>query len=294
MITVMGATGNTGSKITETLLTAGEAVRALGRSEAKLALLKRAGAEVLTGDVADAAFLMKAFRGADGVYTLLPTSIQSSDYRAEQNRQGEAITKAIRDSGARYVVALSSLGADVPEGTGLLVGLHLQEERLKKLEGVNVMLLRPASFFENFYQRLGMIRHQGFISDPVPANIAIPMVATRDIADIAARALLRRDWQGVVVRELLGPRDLTYPEATRILGKAIGRPDVKYVQSSYDDTKKALVQVGMSESAAGLYVEMTRAFNDRKVESHRTVESTTPTRFEDFAGELAHAYAEAA
>ena len=57
MITVMGATGNTGKKITEALLKAGEKVRALGRSESKLAELKRAGAEVVTRDTNDAAFL---------------------------------------------------------------------------------------------------------------------------------------------------------------------------------------------------------------------------------------------
>jgi uncharacterized protein YbjT (DUF2867 family) len=50
MITVMGATGHTGKKITEALLNAGEKVRALGRSESKLAELKWAGAEALIGD----------------------------------------------------------------------------------------------------------------------------------------------------------------------------------------------------------------------------------------------------
>src|SRR6516162_8050364 len=104
MITVMGATGNTGKKISQTLLEAGEKVRALGRSEHKLADLKRAGAEVLTGDTSDAAFLSKAFHGADAVYTLLPTDRRAPDYRAEQDREGEAIVQAIHDSRVRYVV----------------------------------------------------------------------------------------------------------------------------------------------------------------------------------------------
>ena len=294
MITIMGATGNTGGKITEILLTAGEKVRTLGRLEGKLAGFKRAGAEVLAGDAADAVFLTKAFRGSDAVYTLLPTSPLSPDYRAEQNRQGEAITKAIRESGVRYVVALSSIGADLPDGTGLLVGLHEQEERFKELKDVNVMLLRPVSFFENFYQRLGMIRQLGFVSDSVEPNLAIPMIATRDIADVAARALLSRDWKGMVVRELLGQRDLTYPEATRVLGRAIGRADLKYVHVSYDEVVKAFVQGGLSESFARLYVEMTRAFNEGKISPRRTLKNSTPTRFEDFVDELAHAYAEAA
>jgi uncharacterized protein YbjT (DUF2867 family) len=292
MITVMGATGHTGRKITELLLKIGEKVRALGRSERKLAELKRSGAEVFIGDATDAAFLAKTFHGADAVYTLLPTDRRSPDYRAEQDRQGEAIVNAIGESGVRYVVALSSLGADLREGTGPIVGLHAQEERLKQLEGTNLLLLRPVSFYENFYDTLELIKHQGIIGDSVPPNLAVPMVATRDIADVAAKALRARDWKGVVVRELLGPRDLTYAEATCIIGEHVGKPDLKYVQLPYADMAMTLVQAGLSENFAHLYVEMTRAFNEGKVKPRqgRNPENTTPTRFEDFAGELALAY----
>ena len=76
------------------------------------------------------------------------------------------------------------------------------------------------------------------------------MVATRDIADAAAKALKARDWKGVVVRELLGPRDLSYAEATRIIGEKIGKPDLRYVQFSYADQVQATVQAGFSESFA--------------------------------------------
>jgi uncharacterized protein YbjT (DUF2867 family) len=130
------------------------------------------------------------------------------------------------------------------------------------------------------------------LADSVAADLAIPMIASRDIADAAAHALKARNWQGVVVRELLGPRDLSYVEATRILGERIGRPDLAYVQLSYDDEAQALVHAGLSESFAGLYVEMTRAFNEGTVKPRagRTAANTTPTRFEDFADELASAY----
>jgi uncharacterized protein YbjT (DUF2867 family) len=291
MITVMGATGNTGKKITKALLKAGEKVRALGRSEGKLAELRQAGAEVLAGDTNGVAFLTKAFRGADAVYTLLPTDPRAHDYRAEQDRQGEAIAKAIRESGVRYVVALSSMGADLSEGTGVIAGLHAQEARLKKIKGINVLFLRPVSFFENFYTSLALIKQESINGDSVQAGLPIPMVATRDIANAAAKALKARDRKGVVVRELLGPRDVSYAEATGIIGEKIGKPDLRYVQFSYDDQANALAQAGLSESFARLYVEMTRAFNEGTIKPRRTAENTTPTRFEDFANELARAYA---
>ena len=155
--------------------------------------------------------------------------------------------------------------------------------------------LRPGSFFENFYMSLPVIKHQGVLADSVAPDTAIPMTATRDIADAAARALVSRDWSGVVVRELLGPRDLTHPEVARILGAHIGRPDLPYVQLPEDAMAAALVQAGLSESFARLYVEMTRGFNEGRVRSRegRTAANSTPTRFEDFAEELARAYREA-
>lgn len=296
MITIMGASGNTGRKIAEKLLGAGQKVRVLSRSEARLAELLRAGAQVLSGDPADAAFLTRSFRGAEAVYTMLPTDRVAADCRAEQDRSGEAIAAAIRDSGVRHVVALSSLGAELADGTGWIAGLHAQEERLRKIKGLHLLLLRPAIFFENFYELLDLLREDGIVGDAIPAQLALPMVATRDVAHIAAHALRARNWRGVVVRELLGPRDMTYAEAIRILGMHIGRPDVRYVQTSYERAARSLIEACRSESFASLHVELTRAFAEQMIRPRRgrTPENTTPTRFEDFAGDFAQVYAAAA
>ena len=267
MIVVMGASGNTGGRISQQLLHEGENIRALGRSAAKLAGLESKGAKVLTGDATDAAFLASAFGGADAVYTLLPPDPQSADLRMKWDQQGEAVVTAIRASGVRHVVFLSSVGADMPEGTGPIAGLHAQEERLRQLRDVNVLILRPASFFENFYAVLGLIKHQKINGGAVAPDLEIPMIATRDIADVAARALKARDWTGVVVRELLGPRELTHEEATRIIGARIGKADLQYVQFPYADFAASLVQMGISPNVAGLYAEMAHAFNEGTIAS---------------------------
>jgi len=292
MITVMGATGHTGRKITEALLKTGENVLALGRSQSKLEELKNSGADVLLGDTTDPNILTKAFHGAAAVYALLPTDRRSSDYQARQKQEGEAIVKAIHESGVKYIVFLSSLGADLSEGTGLIEGLYAQEERFRRLANRHVLLLRPASFFENFYDTFELIKNQEIIGDSIAPDRAIPMVATRDIANVASEALKNRDWKGVVVRELLGPRDLTYTEATRILGKRIGKPSLTYVQFSDTDMARALIEAGFSESFAHLYVEMTRSFNNGNIKSSegRNSENSTLIRFEDFVDELAEAF----
>lgn len=290
MISVMGATGHVGGEIARRLLGAGEKVRALGRSRETLAAIK--GAEALAGDAADAAYLANAFRGADAVFTLLPPDLHSADYRGLQDRQGEAIAKAVRDAGVRNVVFLSSVGAEQPSGTGPIAGLHAQEERLRALAGTNVLVLRPGFFFENFYGSLPVIKHQGVMGDAVGPDVSLPMIATRDIATAAADALRARDFRGFAVRELLGPRDLTHAEAARVIGAAIGRPDLPYVQLSDEDIVGALVGAGLSPNVSSLYVEMSRAFNEGRVRSleGRKPSNTTPTRFEDFATELAQAY----
>lgn len=292
MITVMGASGNTGGKIATQLLASGQKVRVLGRNEQALAPLWQAGAEVILGDTTDSAFLTRAFTGADAVYTLLPTDRRAPDYRASQRKEGEAIAAAIRASGVKHVVALSSVGADLADGNGVIAGLHEQEERLKGIAGVNLLFLRPVSFFENFFDQIPVIKYEGMVADSVVADLAIPMIATQDVAAAAVPALASHDWHGVIVRELLGPRDITYQEAVGILGERIGKPDLPYVQLDYPDMAGALEGAGLSASFAGRYVEMTRAFNEQTVRplAGRTEANTTATGFEAFVAEFARAY----
>lgn len=292
MLTVMGATGNTGTAVTRLLLDAGEEVRAVGRSEAKLADLARAGAEPMVGDATDPDVLTKAFAGADAVYTLVAADPSLPGYAARQDEMGESVVTALQESGVRYAVALSSLGADVPSGTGLIGTLRAQEQRLQHLQGVNVLALRPGLFFETFRESLDAIRQEGVHADAVAPDVPIPMIAARDIAAVAAGALRARDWSGLVVRELLGQRDLTFAEVTTMIGERIGTPDLAYVQVPPADMVGALVAAGLSESFAGLHVEMAQALNEGRIASRegRRPENTTPTRFEDFAGELAQAY----
>lgn len=292
MITILGATGKTGSRIAELLLDAGEKVRVFARSADKVKALAKRGADVATGDATDARALGAAFRGSDAVYTLLPPDMHAPDYPAFQNRVGEATIAALKESDVKRVVLLSSLGAEHPSGTGPIAGLHTQEERLRALKGVDVLSLRPGYFFENTYANLGMIKHQGMNGGAIAPDVQVAMIASRDVGDSAANALKKRDWKGFTVRELLGPREMTMRDVTRILGESLGKPDLAYVQFGYDDFAKALVGIGLSKSVADLYAEMSRAINEGKVKSleGRRKENTTPTRFEEFAEQLVPAY----
>ncbi|MGH3976945.1 MAG: NAD(P)H-binding protein, partial [Pseudonocardiaceae bacterium] len=288
MITIMGASGNTGNPLARRLLESGVEVRVLGRSAAKLEPLALAGADVVTGDATDADYLARAFDGADAVYTLLPDDFTSTEHRAWQDRIGEAITKAIRSSGVGHVVFVSSLGADIPEGHGLTEALHAHEVRIHTLTGVNVLILRNGWYFENFFGTLGLIKNQGINGGAVAPDLSIPMIAGRDISEVAAAALRERDFDGIRVQELWGERDLTFIEATRIIGDRIGLPSLQYVQFPYDDYAASLVQAGFSHDVAWLFTEMSRGLNEGRMKPNETrgAANTTPTRFETLVDEV--------
>jgi uncharacterized protein YbjT (DUF2867 family) len=285
MITVLGATGRTGGEVARRLLAAGERVRAVGRSAERLAGV--AGAEPFAGDAGDPDVLTAAMTGADAAYVVFPYDPTATGYAAQQRRLGEAVVVAARAAGVGHVVALSSIGADVPAGTGFVAALHAQEQRLAALDAV--LVLRAGSFFENFGEALEMVRVAGVVADAVDPDVPVPMVATRDVAAAAADALLGRDWTGTVVREVHGPRELSYAEATAVLGARIGRPDLPYVRLPDAELVGVLHGAGFSAEAAALHVELGRAISDGTIRARgpRVVGSTP---FEAVADELAREY----
>jgi len=286
MYAIMGATGNVGGKVADILLGRGEKVRVIARSEDKLKSFKDRGAEVAAGDASDASFLTKAFTGVDAAFTIIPGDMRAPDFRAFQNKIGESIAAAIKKSGVKYVVNLSSLGADLPEGTGPIKGLYDQEQRLNKLEGVNILHLRPTYFMENLLWTIDLIAGKGITGDALQGDLKMAMIATRDVAKAVADHLSTRTFTGKSVKALLGERDLTMEEAAKIIGQKIGKPDFKYVTFSYDDSYKGFVAAGMSEDVSRLFVEMSKGMNDGLFgtgKTPRTRENTTETAFEEFA-----------
>jgi uncharacterized protein YbjT (DUF2867 family) len=292
MITVMGATGNTGGSAASALLAAEERVRVLGRSEERLQDLAGRGAEPAAGEATDPAYLARAFRGADAAYAMIPPNYATPDLPGYYEEVGAAIAKAVEEAGLGHLVFLSSLGAELPSGTGPIALLHAVEQRLRGIGGLNLLILRPGYFFENHLGALQAIRTQGRNADALAPEAPLPMLAAEDIGARAAEALRKRDFEGVAVQELLGPRDLTMSEVTRILGASIGRPDLPYVQLPYGDYERVLVEVGLPEGVAALFSEMARALNEGRVHSRegRHPGNTTPTTLESFAESWAEAY----
>ena len=207
MYVVMGATGNTGSVVAKRLLAKGQRVRAIGRSVERLRGLAAKGAEAFVGEVTDSAALTKAFMGATAAYVIIPPDEKNPDPRAFQDRVTESIATALENSQIEYAVSLSSIGADKPDQTGPVVGLHHLEQRLNRIAGLNVLHLRAGYFMENTLAQIGIIRALGMAAGPLGSDVKLPMIASRDIGAFAAEELLRLDFDEPE-RELLGQRDL--------------------------------------------------------------------------------------
>ena len=288
MYVILGATGNTGSVIANRLLGKKKKVRVVGRDNKKLATFTSRGAEAFTANITDEKALSRAFAGAEAVYVMIPPDLTNDNYRGFQSRVSDAIAKALENAGVKHAVTLSSFGADKPDKTGPIVGLHELESKLNQIKGLNVLHLRAGYFMENTVPQVGIIRSFGSMSGPVEAEVRLPMIATKDIGAAAAEALLKLDFKGKQTQELQGQRDLSYTEAAIIVGQAIGKPGLDYVRAPADQVVQAMTSMGISRNMATLIVEMANAINSGHVKTleQRSEKNTTPTSFEVFAREV--------
>ena len=287
MYVVTGATGNTGHVVASHLLDQKKKVRVIGRSKERLQPLVDRGAKAFVADISDQAALTKAFTGAEGVYAMIPPSATSQDYRSEQRRAAGALAGALEQSKVKHAVTLSSVGADKQAGTGPVAGLHELEEILNRIAGLNVVHLRAGYFMENTLGQAAAIHAMGKAAGPLRGDLTLPMIAARDIGSAAAELLTALDFSGKQTRELLGQRDLSMDEATAIIGKAIEKPDLKYVQVPGEQMQPLFIQMGMSANVASLILEMAEALNSGHMRAlePRSARNTTPTSFETFVQE---------
>jgi uncharacterized protein YbjT (DUF2867 family) len=291
MYVITGATGHTGKIIASTLLDAGKKVRIISRNAEKSKELINRGAELFQGSTDNVELLKNAFFGATAVYAMLPMDMTSNDYTAFQKKHATAIADALKRNNVKYVVSLSSQGAQLESGSGVVLGLHYMEELFNEIVGLNTLHLRPSYFMENSLSMVGLIKTSGIMGSPVKGDLPMPVIATKDIADYAAKRLLKLDFNGKSYQDLLGARNVTYNEITKVYGAAIGKPDLNYVNFSYNDFKQAFIGMGASENVADKMNEFIMRVNEGKVVvSERNKENTTPTTIEEFAQTFNYVY----
>src|SRR5258708_3184028 len=149
MFVVLGASGNTGNVVAETLLRQKRNVRVVLHGAGKGKAWSEAGAEVAIADVYDGAALERVFSGAEGVYVLLPPNLGSSHVLVDNHRRTNLIAAAVEAAGVPHVVLLSSIGAQQSDGTGPVLGLRDAEAVFSRTKAA-VTSVRAAYFMESW------------------------------------------------------------------------------------------------------------------------------------------------
>jgi uncharacterized protein YbjT (DUF2867 family) len=290
-ITVTGSLGNISLPLVKTLVKAGHEVTVISSQEGKASEIKTLGAKAAIGSIEDLAFLTKTFSGADAVYTMIPPNFAATDWRGYIRGIGENYAKAILAANVKKVVNLSSIGAHLPDGTGPIKGLYDVEHTLNSLDGVAVSHLRAGFFYVNFYSNVNMIRHMGIVGSNYAENNHLPLVHPADIADAAAEEL-QQPLSGKRIRYVVSDEH-TAGEAASILGAAIGKPDLKWVQFSDADALAGMLQAGLPKEIATNYLEMGKATRENKLWNDY-IEHKPATlgkrKLTDFAAEFAAVY----
>lgn len=302
IIAVMGATGQIGRVIVEDLLKRGHVIRAIGRNERKMRNLLAKGCEVYLYEFDDVEGLTEAFRDCNSVFCMIPpvkmtppvkliSSLKAESEEIFQDRVGIATYEALRRTKVPRVVNLSSLGAELREGTGPIKGLHKQEERLNDLRTITDLIhLRAGYFMENFAMAAPSILYNGLIAMPINGDIPIEMVATRDIGWKVADLLERTDPFHHQVFDFVGPRALSYQEATFILAQILDKPDLHYIQNTFEEERDLLLKAGFEQESIASLLEMFQAINLGKLHPTQklTLEHRGTTTFEEFAQMFVH------
>lgn len=288
---ITGASGNIGKVLAEQLLSANQKVMVIARNPEKLIDLVAKGASMLTGDVTNTEFISSAMEGVDAAFLMVPPNLSAADQSLYGKQVKEAYVAAVKNSGIQNIVLLSSLGTHDEDTTSIIEGLMEMEKAFGVLDEVNVLALRPAYFMENIYWQISTIQQMGIMGSPVQGDLVMPMIATRDIGEYAAKRLLALDFAGKSHQYLLGAKDTSYNEVAKIFGAAIGKPDLAYVTFPYDQAEQAMSQM-MSADAAKRMVQLAKDMSEGDALNHhfRDAESTTPTTIEEFAQWFAGAY----
>ena len=284
MISVMGASGNVGSKVADLLLREEQDVRVFGRSAERLKTFGHRGAEVVVGDAINVNDLRVLFRGAGAALLVLPEDLTDPNFISNRSAMSQAITQAIRDQDVGHVVLASAVGAYRDQGVGPAAGLQELEGLLFTLDGPHVLSRRAAWYMENLLANIPMIQEQGINGSAIKGDHKFPMIATADVAEGATQHLLSRDFTGHTVEVVLGPEDVSMIEATRALARVLGISDLPYVEFPPEGVKAALREMGISEEVAMLLVEGQIAINEDRLLGgvERTLATITATRLDEF------------
>ncbi len=256
MFVIMGATGKVGGAALEALKQRGTALRAVARDPARAQGL---GVETVRGDASETESLAAAFTGAEAAFVMLVPPYQAQDVVAQSRVMARSIAAAVRAAGVPHVVALSSVGAHLHEGNGIVQVLHDFEAALAGA-APSLVFLRPGEFLENWAAMLPAARGAGVLpSGKLALDKRHEAVSALDVGRVAADLLLDPR-PGTRIVDLAGPAPYSALDAAAVLSRLLGKP-VTAVPSSREQSVAALVAAGLGADYAAKLAELDEAIN---------------------------------
>ena len=287
-----GSLGHIGKPLTQKLRAAGHEVTVISSSPERAKEIEALGAKAAIGLVDDYAFLTATFTGSDAVFTMVPPKMDAPDMKEYIHQVGIIYKDAILEAGVKKVVNLSSVGANLPEGCGPVSGLYFVENELNKLQQTDVLHLRPGYFYYNLLGNIGMIKQAGIMGSNF-GGVTLVLAHPGDIAEVAGEAMLALGFTGKTVRYIASDERST-DDVARVLGAAIGKPDLAWVTFSDEDALNGLLQAGFSEDVAANYVEMGTSLGNGTMtgDYFKNRPALGGRKLEDFGREFGEAYGE--
>jgi len=245
-IVITGSLGNIGKPLTQELVQKGNSVTVISSNPEKQKVIEDLGVRAAIGSVDNIEFLTTTFSDADAVYCMIPPNFGESNQVDYYKRIGNNYERAIKESNIKRVVHLSSWGAHLNKGTGIILGSHNVENILNNLQGVAITHLRACSIYYNLYGFIGMIKTAGFIGTNYGGDDKIVWAHPTDIAIAASEELIKTTDINKI--RYVASDERTANETAKILGAAIDKPDLKWLTFTDKQAKDGMLQNGIPPS----------------------------------------------
>lgn len=295
-IIVTGSLGHISKPLAQDLIQKGHSVTVISSKPERQAAIEALGAAAAIGSMEDAGFLAAVFAGADVVYAMEALGAGSFydpdlDFGAANTQIGRNYKKAIQQSGIKQVVHLSSIGAHMERGNGILAFHYNVEKILNELpDDVAIKFMRPVGFYYNMFAYIPIIQKQGAIIQNYGGNEREPWVSPLDIARVIAEEI-ERPFEGRTVRYIASD-EASPNELAAILGNAIGKPELEWKVITDAQLLNNLVAAGMNPKTARGFVEMNAARRGGVLyeDYYRNQPGPGTVKLKDFAKEFAAAF----
>ncbi|MFC6096081.1 NmrA family NAD(P)-binding protein [Flavobacterium qiangtangense] len=260
-IVLTGSLGNIGKPLTIELVQNGNSVTVISSNPERASEIEMLGAIPAIGKMQDVDFLTTTFKDADIVFLMETMEAvgdifdKNVDFIDAISKIGENYKQAVEDSGVMRVIHLSSIGANLENGNGILLFHHKVEEILKQLsDAVSITFIRPVGFYTNLFSLINTIKNKGKIISNYGGDKKEPWVSPLDIASVIAAEM--QNFSDVRKIRYVASDEISPNEIASTLGKAIGKPDLKWTIISDEELRNQWLSIGINPQVANGFIEM--------------------------------------